>query len=129
MPSFNHVVLMGHLTRDPELKYTDEGTAVCELGLACNRRWTKKNGEKAESVIYVDVTAWNRMGETCAQYLLKGRGVLVSGYLAQDQWEDKETRKKRSKLRVVANNVTFLSNGSNGDPSSSEEAPAEPDWI
>jgi single-strand DNA-binding protein len=121
MPSFSSVIVMGHLVRDPELRYTPEGAAVSNFTVAVNHRFTRKDGEKGEEVAFVDVTAWNRQAETCAEYLKKGKAVLVSGRLAQDNWEDKETGKKRTKLRVVAGSVQFLGGGSKDEESTTEE--------
>lgn len=124
MPSFNQVVLMGHLARDPDLRYTPEGSAVCSLTVASNRKFTKKDGEKGEEVVFVDVTVWNRQGEMCTEYLKKGRAVLVSGRLVQDRWEDDATGQKRSKLRVVADSVQFLGGGSKDEEPAAEGSPA-----
>jgi len=123
MPSFNTVVLMGHLTRDPELRYTPQGVAVCDFGLAVNRKWTRKDGEKVDEVAFIDVTAWNRQAELAAEYLKKGRPVLIAGRLAQDRWEDPATGQKRSKLKVVAERLQFL--GGAGTPGSKDEATSE----
>lgn len=126
MPGFSQVTLLGHLTRDPELRYTPQGAAVCDLSVAVNHKFTKKDGEKAESVAFVDVTVWNRQAETSAEFLKKGRLVLVSGRLAQDRWEDPKTGQKRSKLTVVAASVQFLgANGSKDDEPSTVEAVSE----
>ena len=125
MPGFSHVALLGHLTRDPELRYTPQGAAVCDLSVAVNHKFTKKDGEKAESVAFVDVTVWNRQAETSAEFLKKGRLVLVSGRLSQDRWEDPKTGQKRSKLQVVAASVQFLGGGSKDDESSNEAVPEE----
>lgn len=125
MASFNSVVLLGHLTRDPELRYTPQGKAVCDFSLAVNRRFTKQDGEKVEEVAFVDVTAWNRTAEVAAEFLLKGRPVLVAGHLAQDRWQDEATGQKRSKLRVVAESLQLLGGGSKDDAAPSVEAPAE----
>jgi single-strand DNA-binding protein len=91
MSDLNSVVLVGRLVRDPELRYTPQGAPVCEFTLASNRRFTKKDGEKVEEVIFVDVTAWNKLAEICAEYLKKGRLVALSGSLSQDRWEDEAT--------------------------------------
>src|SRR5579872_4708000 len=115
MASFNQVVLMGHLTRDPELRYTPQGVAVCDFALAVNRKFTKKDGEKVEEVAFVDVTCWNRLAEIAAEFLLKGRALLISGHLVQDRWEEEGTGKKRSKLRVIADTLQFLGGGSKDD--------------
>jgi single-strand DNA-binding protein len=125
MVSFNSVVLCGHLTRDPELRYTPQGVAVCDMGLAVNRKYTRKDGEKVDQVAFVDVTAWNRLAEIAAEFLKKGRAVLVSGHLMQDRWEDPSSGQKRSKLRVVADTLQFLGSGSKDDAATSQEAPAE----
>lgn len=127
MPGFSQVTLLGHLTRDPELRYTPEGAAVCGLSVAVNHRFTRKDGEKAESVAFVDVSVWNRQAEACAEFLKKGRLVLVSGRLSQDRWEDPKTGQKRSRLQVVAASVQFLgANGSRDDEPSNEAVPEEP---
>ena len=123
MPSVNSVVILGHLTRDPELRYTPQGAAVCEFTLALNRRYSKKDGEKVEEVAFVDVTVWNRLAEISAEYLKKGRAALVCGHLIQDRWEDKDTGQKRSKLRVVGQTVQFIGGGSKDD-APAEDAPA-----
>ena len=132
MPSFTQVVLMGHLARDPELRYTPQGKAVANFTVAANRRYEKDDGEKVDQVAFVDVSVWNRLAETCAEYLRKGRAVLVSGRLVQDNWQDKETGKQRSKLKVVAQQVTFVGGGSKDEESPEETlleetpAPAAP---
>src|SRR5579864_1180790 len=115
MPSFNHVVLLGNLTRDPELRYTPQGVAVSDLALAVNRKFTKKDGEQVEEVAFVDVTAWARLAEICAEFLKKGSPMLVGGRLAQDRWEDESSGQKRSRLRVVAETIQFLGSGSKDD--------------
>ena len=125
MSDLNSVVLVGRLVRDPELKYTPQGAAVCEFTLASNRRFTKKDGEKVEEVVFVDVVAWNRLAEVSAEYLKKGRMIVVSGQLIQERWEDKETGQKRSKLRVQAQTVQFLGGGSKDGETSESEVPAE----
>lgn len=109
MASFNKVILMGNLTRDPEVRYTPSGTAVSEVGLAVNRSWfDKQSNQRKEEVTFVDVTLWGRQAEVAGEYLTKGRGVLIEGRLQLDQWDDKETGQKRSKLRVVGENMTML---------------------
>jgi single-strand DNA-binding protein len=129
MPSFNSVVLMGHLARDPELRYTPQGSAVCDFAIGMNRRFKKKDSdEMVEEVTFVEITAWNRTAETCAEYLKKGRLVLVCGFLKQDRWEDTESGAKRSKVKVVAQEVQFIGKGSQDDASAPapEEEPAHP---
>ncbi len=107
--SANVVILMGGLTRDPELKYLASGTAVCNLGLAIGSKY-KKGDEWVEEVTYVDITVWGKTGENCAEYLAKGRQVYIEGRLNYRTWEDQDG-KKRSKLDVVANKVNFLPAG------------------
>ena len=108
MAQLNKVYLMGNLTRDPELRRLPSGSAVVELGLALNRSYTGKDGERRDEVTYVDVTVWDRQAETCAEYLKKGRPVHVEGYLKMDSWDDKTTGEKRSKLKIQADRVQFL---------------------
>lgn len=111
MPSFNRVILAGHLTRDIELKYTAKGTAIARLGVAVNRKWKTESGEQKEEVTFVDVDAFGKQAETLAQYLSKGRALLIEGRLRLDQWEDKKTKEKRSKLGVVLESFSFLDSG------------------
>lgn len=114
MASFNKVILVGNLTRDPEVKYTTGGTAVAEIGLAVNRTWfDKQSNQRKEDVTFVDVTLWARQAEVAGEYLSKGRSVLIEGRLQLDTWEDKNSGQKRSKLRVVGENMTML--GGRGD--------------
>lgn len=109
MASFNKVILVGNLTRDPEVKYTTGGTAVTEIGLAVNRSWFDKNAnQRKEETTFVDITLWGRTAEIAGEYLSKGRSVLIEGRLQLDSWEDKTSGQKRSKLRVVGENMTML---------------------
>jgi single-strand DNA-binding protein len=109
MPSYNHVTLMGNLTRDPELRYTPGGTAVCDLGLAVNRRWTDKNtNEKKEEVSFLDCVVWARGAEVIAQYCKKGSSILVDGELRQERWQDKESGANRSKIKVHIKSFQFV---------------------
>lgn len=110
MASFNRVMLMGNLTRNPELKYTPSGSAVADIGLAVNESFKNKAGETIEQTCFVDVVAWGRQAETAAEYLKKGSPVFVEGRLQFDQWESQQGE-KRSKLRVRAERVQFLSAG------------------
>ena len=121
MPNFNKVILAGNLTRDPELRYTPKGTAIARLGLALNRSYTTETGEKKEEVTFVDVDAFGRQAEVIAQYMRKGRPILIEGRLRLDQWEDKNTHQKQSKLKVVLESFSFL------DSRSADAAPAGPD--
>ncbi|WP_171189950.1 single-stranded DNA-binding protein, partial [Alienimonas chondri] len=110
MASFNKVILMGNLTRDPEVRYIPSGSAVCDIGLAVNRVWYDKgSSQKKEEVTFVDVTLWGRTAEIAGEYLSKGRPVLIEGYLKMDTWQDKQSGANRSKLKVVADTMTLLS--------------------
>ncbi len=120
MASLNKVMLIGNLTRDPEVRYTPKGTAVAELGIAVNRRYTAENGEKREETTFVDVTLWGRTAELAGQYLKKGRSVYIEGRLQLDSWDDKQTGQKRTKLRVVGEEMQFL-----GGPRTEGGAPEE----
>ena len=111
MAAFNKVILVGNLTRDPELRYTPKGTAVTKIGMAINRVWKNEAGESKEEVTFVDVDAFGRQAETLAQYMRKGRQLLVEGRLRLDQWDDKQTGQKRSRLGVVLETFTFLGSG------------------
>ena len=121
MPNYNKVILMGNLTRDPEVRYTSGGTAIAKLGLAVNRRWKNQEGQMQEETTFVDVDAFGRQAETIGQYLKKGRPVMMEGRLKLDQWDDKQTGQKRSKLGVVLENFQFLDSrgegGGGGDSS------------
>ena len=108
MANFNKVILAGNLTRDPELRYTPKGTAIASFGLAINRKWKSETGEMKEEVTFVDVEAFARQAEVVAQYMKKGRPFLVEGRLRLDQWEDKNTHQKQSKLKVVLEGFSFL---------------------
>ena len=111
MPSLNKVLLMGNLTRDPELRVTPKGTPICQFALAINRKFKMESGESREEVIYVDVEAWGKQGETIAKYVTKGRPLFVEGRLRLDQWEDKNTKEKRSRMKVVLEAFEFLGDG------------------
>ncbi len=115
MASFNRVILAGNLTRDPELRYMPKGTAVAKIGLAVNRSWKTETGETREEVTFVDVEAFGRQAEVISQYMKKGRPLLVEGRLKLDQWEDKTTHQKQSKLKVVLESFTFLDSGRTAD--------------
>lgn len=132
MASFNKVILMGNLTRDPELRYTPKGTAIAKIGLAVNRVWTTETGEKKEEVTFVDVDIFGRTAENVGQYMRKGRPIMVEGRLKLDQWDDKQTGQKKSKLGVVAETVQFLGSapgageGGGGGGGGGSSAPARP---
>jgi single-strand DNA-binding protein len=108
MASFNKVILLGNLTRDPEVRYTPKGSAVCDLGLAVNRQYTLDSGEKREEVTFVDVVLWARLAEIAGEYLKKGRPVFIEGRLQLDTWDDKQSGQKRTKLRVVGESMQLL---------------------
>lgn len=136
MSSYNKVILIGNLTRDPELRYTPKGTAVAKLGLAINRSWTTETGEKKEDVTFVDVDAFGKTAENAGQYLKKGRSVMVEGRLKLDQWDDKTTGQKKSKLGVAAEHITFIGppqrqqpEAPNGNRPASAPVPAEGDDV
>jgi single-strand DNA-binding protein len=115
MASFNKVILVGNLTRDPQVKYTTGGTAVTEIGLAVNRRWLdKQSNQWKDETTFVDITLWGRTAEIAGEYLAKGRQVLIEGRLQLDTWDDRESGQKRSKLRVVGENMTMLGKGEGG---------------
>ncbi len=111
MASLNKVMLIGNLTQDPELRRIPSGTAVTTLRLAINESFQSKSGERVERTVYLDVDVWDRQAETCEQYLSKGSPVFIEGRLQMDTWDDKETGQKRSRLKVRAERVQFLSAG------------------
>ena len=115
MASFNKVILLGNLTRDPELKYTPKGTAVAAIGLAVNRVYSNDQGEKQEETTFVDVELWGRTAEIANEYLKKGRPVLIEGRLRLDSWDDKQTGQKRSKLKVVGESMQLLGSREGGE--------------
>ncbi len=121
MASFNKVILLGNLTRDPEVRYTPKGTAVTDLGLAVNRTYTADNGEKREEVTFVDVTFWGRTAEVAGEYLKKGRPVFVEGRLQLDSWDDKQSGQKRTKLKVIGENMQMLGAPRGGGSSGGDE--------
>src|ERR1700746_2193221 len=122
MPSFNKVILLGNLTRDPEVRYTPKGSAVCDLGVAVNRQYTLDSGEKREEVTFVDVVLWARLAEIAGEYLKKGRPVFIEGRLQLDTWDDKQSGQKRSKLRVIGETMQLLGGR---PPGAGGSAPAE----
>ena len=123
--SINQVILMGNLTRDPELRTTPSGQSVCSFALAVNRSWQGADGTQQDAVDYFDITAWGKLGELVNQYLSKGRKCLVQGRLSQRSWD--QDGQKRSKVEVVASDVTFLDGGGGGtgggDTSTRSSAP------
>ena len=129
MANLNKVLLMGNLTRDPELKYTAKGTAVGEISLAINHVWNNDAGQKQEETTFVDITLWGRRAELAQQYLAKGRGCLVEGRLQLESWDDKTTGQKRSKLKVVGDSIQFLpdSKGAKKEPAPAPQKPSKAD--
>ena len=122
MSSVNKVMILGRLTRDVELKYLQSGTALAEVGVAVDHRYKGKDGEWQSKPVFVDVTLWARTAEIASEYLGKGSQVHIEGRLDLDQWEDKETGKKRSKLKVVGEKLTMVGKKGEGGGSRSEYA-------
>jgi len=125
MSSYNKVLLMGNLTRDPELRYTQSGTAVVKIGLAVNRKYRNRNtNEMVEETTFVDVEGWGSQAETFNQYMRKGRPVFLEGRLRLDSWETREGQ-KRNKLVVVMENFRFLGGRSGDRDASASEGPRQ----
>jgi single-strand DNA-binding protein len=116
--NFNRVMLAGNLTRDPQVRFFANEKAVAEFGLAINRRYKDANGQQKDETTFVDVETWGRTAELVGQYLTKGRGCFIEGRLKLDSWDDKESGQKRSKLKVVADNVQFTDSKGEGAPRS-----------
>src|SRR5690625_7595979 len=108
MANFNKVILMGNLTREPELRVTPGGLSICKFGLAVNRVFTDKEGNKREETTFVDIDSFGRQAEVISKYMTKGRPIMVEGRLKLDQWEDKNTGEKRSRLGVVLEQFKFI---------------------
>lgn len=126
MASFNRVIVMGNLTKDPELKRNPSGTAICTLRLAISESYRNKEGERIERPVYVDVVAWNQQAEFCNQHLAKGSPILVEGRLQYDEWKTPENE-MRSKLRIVANRVQLVGGHAAPQPGAQPDAaPARP---
>lgn len=132
MANLNKVMLIGNLTRDPELRQTPKGTAVAQFGLAVNRSFRGEDGQSREETTFVDLEAWGKQAEVISKYLSKGRPVFIEGRLKLDQWEDKNGGGKRSKMRVVVENFQFLGSkqdgegGGGGGSSGAEREPVGP---
>jgi single-strand DNA-binding protein len=122
MAYLNKVFLIGNLTRDPELRVTPKGTAICQFGLAVNRQFKDESGQTRDETTFVDIEAWGKQGELVSKYLTKGSPAMVEGRLKLDQWEDKTSGQKRSKLKIVLDNVQFL--GRPGGAGGAAGAPA-----
>lgn len=124
MANLNKVMLIGNLVRDPELRVTPKGTAICQFGLAVNRKFKGADGNDAEEVLFVDLEAWSKTAETIAKYCTKGKPLFVEGRMKLDQWEDKTTKEKRSRIKVVVENFQFLNDGK-GQQSGGATAPKQ----
>lgn len=122
---FNKVILLGNLTRDPETRTTPNGQSVTSFSLAVNRTWRNANGENQESVSYIDCVAWGKAGEIIAQYVSRGRALLVSGRLEQRSWEDKESGQKRSKVEVIVEDFNFIDSRGGGEAPTSTGGSAQ----
>lgn len=135
MANLNKVMIIGNLTRDPEIKYTPKGSAIADVALAINRNYTTDSGEKREETTYVDVVLYGRLAEIAGEYLKKGRPVYIEGRLKLDTWDDKATGQKRSKMRVVGEGLQLLGGrdsggsgggGGGGDYEEADRAPRRP---
>ena len=129
MANLNKVMLIGNLTRDPEIKYTPKGMAIAQFGIAVNRVWSNEGGERQEEVTFIDIEMFGRKAEVAGEYLKKGRPVFIEGRLKLDSWEDKASGQKRSKLKVIGESLEFLGSREGGGGGSSggeynEGAPA-----
>lgn len=121
MPELNNVLLAGNLTRDPELRTTPSGADVCKMGLAVTRRYKTQDGQRHEETLFINVTAWNKLAKYCGEHLRKGRPVVVEGALKMNEWDDRETGKRRSVIEVHANRLQALSWDSDGGGESSKQ--------
>jgi single-strand DNA-binding protein len=120
MANVNKVILIGNVTRDPEVKFTSKGSAVTDIGLAINRNYTLDNGEKREETTFVDVELWGRLAEIAGEYAKKGRPIYIEGRLRMDTWEDKASGQKRSRMKVVGENLQLLGGRAGGSGPSEE---------
>jgi single-strand DNA-binding protein len=126
MANLNKVMLIGNLTRDPELRVTPKGTAICQFGLAINRTFKDESGATRDETTFVDIEAWGKSGETIAKYVTKGRPLYVEGRLKLDTWDDKTSGQKRSKLKIVLENFQFLGGREGGEAGGAPRAAAAP---
>jgi len=124
MASYNRIVLLGNLTRDPQLSYTPNDTAVCKFGIATNRKWKDNDGSMREETCFVDCTVFGRQADTFNKYMSKGKPVLVEGRLHLNRWTTPEGE-KRSKHEVVVERFTFVGSGRGGDASDRDSSPFE----
>lgn len=125
MSSYNKVIIMGNLTRDPELRYTPQSKAVVKIGVAVNERWKDANGQQKESVTFIDAEAWGKTAEVIGQYFKKGSPIMFDGKLKLDTWEDKNTKAKMSKLKVVLENFQFVGGKQDGQQQQSSAPQAQ----
>ena len=126
MASLNKVFLMGNLTRDPELRYIPgTNSAVCEFGIAVNRRFVQAGGQEKDETCFVEIVVWGKQAESCSRYLQKGASVLIEGRLVYDQWVERDTQKKRSRLRVTAERVQFTGSRRDDGGAPAQEGPEE----
>ena len=130
MASLNKVLLIGNLTRDPELRYLTGGnSAVCEFGIAINRRFMQASGQEKDETCFLEIVVWGKQAETCSRFLQKGSTVFIEGRLVYDQWTEKDTQKKRSRVRVTAERVQFLSGRRDEQGGAPGEMPPEDDGF
>lgn len=122
MSNYNRVILAGKLTRDPEIRHTPKGAAVCKIGIAINRKWKDAEGQAREEATFVDVDAFGKQAEVIGQYFKKGRAILIDGRLKLDQWDDKQTGQKRSRLGVVLESFSFIGGGDKREEGDAPEA-------
>ena len=126
MANLNKVMLMGNLTKDPEMRHTPKGLAVTDLSMAVNRTWKDEQGQKQEEVTFLEVTFYGRTAELAQQYLVKGRPVYIEARLRLDTWDDKDTGKKRSKLKLIGENMQFLNSNTGGGGGSTPQSSSRP---
>lgn len=124
----NKVILIGNLGKDPELRHTSGGQAVCAMRIATSRKWTDKHsGQAKEETEWTDVEVWGKQAEACGEHLAKGRQVYVEGRLKTETWDDKQTGQKRSRVKVVAENVRFIGGRGGAAPAQPHDEPAADD--
>ncbi len=121
MRGFSKAIIVGNLTRDPELRSTPNGASVCSFSVAVNRTYRDNSGEQKEDVSFIDCSAWGKLGEVINQYAKKGTGVLVSGRLSQHSWEDKDGN-KRSRVEIIVEDFNFTTSGNRGDGASTNNS-------
>jgi single-strand DNA-binding protein len=124
MAYLNKTILIGNLCRDPELRVTSGGTPIANFSIALNRKLKSEAGELREEVTFVEIEAWGKQAELCSKYLMKGSPAMIEGRLKLDQWEDKQTNEKRSRLKVVLENVQFLGTRESNGQGQQQEEPA-----